>query len=70
MGVPKVRWFGYDYNEAYENSNILIMDLLGNSLEELFKMLRKFLVKNFIVKLQKFTAGDKWLKEPKKSMTM
>lgn len=35
-GFPKVHWFGQD-----EDHNILVMDLLGPSLEELFKLCGK-----------------------------
>eukprot|EP01036_Dinobryon_divergens_P027346 gene27346-36110_t len=53
VGIPKVRWFGMvpgNSNIGRQDSNIMVMDLLGNSLEDLFNYCkRKFSLKTVLV---------------------
>ena len=53
VGIPKVRWFGMvpgNSDTRRPDSNIMVMDLLGNSLEDLFNYCsRKFSLKTVLV---------------------
>ena len=44
-GIPKVKWFGYE-----DGFNVMVMDILGKSLEDLFKYCgRKFTLKTVLM---------------------
>ena len=45
IGIPRIRWFGHE-----DGYNIMVMDLLGHSLEELFNLCsRRFSMKTLLV---------------------